>query len=130
MFTKLFGTLVFEVFEHVGMVADFAQLHQKGVEHFAAAVHVRDVLRLEQVLVNSQLHLRQSDAHIDLDFFRQLVLQVLFGPAEHKWTHNPMQDLNDLDFLILVQVLRRVVRVRIEVKPLAEVVLAGEELGH
>ena len=41
-----------------------------------------------------------------------------------------MQDLNDLDFLILVQVLRRVVRVRIEVKPLAEVVLAGEELGH
>ena len=116
-------------FKKIWVITDFSELHKHihyaeevGLNERALGLIIIDVLVIEQTLASGQVALDNM-----FNLFGQLFFDISFHTAQKEGSQNRLQLLNnsDVETLILINTLAEWVR-----KPLFEVLLATEDLGH
>ena len=101
MLTIGLTALFFDPFEEVWVIAHFTQLHQHVVEWLHYTGGSKQCLHLQHLLVEFQLHSRETNTDIDLDFLRQFSRSVGLCTAEHERFEDSVQDLDYEEFGLL-----------------------------
>lgn len=127
--------------KHVRVIASLAQLHQEIVELACIRLVLvsEDVLRLQQLLIDVELH--GLHVYINDNFYlvRELISQVGLRAPQEEGPQNLVQRLDQLEVLLVARrvgcgciflIFFRLLCLIIKVEPLIEVIFRGKNLRH
>lgn len=127
MVFNLITVFIFNVFEQIGVIADFAQLDQDVlvVRH---RVSFLNHSFLEQVPINLLLLLSDANLHVNFNLGRQAFLDFFFNATEQEGLQNTVQLLDHVLVSLLFFCLRHFYFSLSQVEPLVKVVRRRKDL--
>ena len=123
----LITVFIFNVFEQIGVIADFAQLDQ----YVLVVRHRVSFLNhsfFEQVPINLLLLLSDSNLHVNFNLWRQAFLDFFFNATEQEGLQNTVQLLDHVLVSLLFLCLRHFYFSLSQVEPLVKVVRRRKDL--